>query len=188
MGKRRLQFRLSSSADLTVYINGTEKTITTDYTVTGGDGSTGTVTLTSGATAGDEVAIVRDVVLQRTSDFTAGAEISRDALNEQLDTITAQIADVDDKASRALQLNDYEVAASVTLPAKDDRKGKILGFNATTGDVEAGPTLADTQSLQMCFDIATLADIEDGTDATDAIQTAATNASTFLQFHLALPT
>ena len=92
-----VSFEFFEEADLTVYINGTEKTITTDYTVTGGDGSTGTVTLTSGATLGDKIVIVRDVSLQRTSDFTAGAAISREALNEQLDIITAQIADVDER-------------------------------------------------------------------------------------------
>jgi len=65
-----VSFEFFDEADLTVYINGTE---TSAYTVTGGDGSTGTVTLTSGATAGDKVAIVRDVAIERTTDFTEGA-------------------------------------------------------------------------------------------------------------------
>ena len=170
-----VSFEFFDEADLTVYINGTE---TSAYTVTGGDGSTGTVTLTSGATAGDKVAIVRDVAIERTTDFTEGAAISRSALNEQLDKLTAQIADIDDRASRSLQLNDHEVAVGITLPATDDRKGKVLGFNATTGNVESGPEIADVQSLaDVSADIATLADIEDGTDATDAIQAAASVAS-----------
>lgn len=173
-----VSFEFFEEADLTVYINGTEKTITTDYTVTGGDGSTGTVTLTSGATLGDKVVIVRDVSLQRTSDFTAGAAISREALNEQLDIITAQIADVDDKASRALQISDHDTAFGLNIPSVDDRKGKLLGFNLSTGASEVGPTIADAQSLaDISADIATLADIEDGTDATDAIQTAASISS-----------
>jgi len=173
-----VSFEFFEESDLTVYINGTEKTLTTDYTVTGGDGSTGTITLVTGATASDKVAIVRDVAMQRTTDFNAGQDINRAALNEQLDTLTALVADIDDRASRALQLNDYEVAVGITLPATDDRKGKVLGFNEITGDVQSGPTLADVQSLaDVSADIATLADIEDGTDATDAIQTAASVAS-----------
>jgi hypothetical protein len=169
-----VSFEFFEESDLTVYINGTEKTLTTDYTVTGGDGSTGTITLVTGATASDKVAIVRDVAIQRTTDFNAGQDINRAALNEQLDTLTALVADIDDRASRALQLNDYEVAVGITLPATNDRKGKVLGFNATTGDVESGPEIADVQSLaDVSADIATLADIEDGTDATDAIQTVA---------------
>jgi hypothetical protein len=166
-----VSFEFFDEADLTVYINGS---VTSDYTVSGGDGSTGTVTLTSGATAGDKIVIVRDVAIERTTDFTDGAAISRSALNEQLDKLTAQIADIDDRASRSLQLNDHEVAAGITLPSTDDRKGRVLGFNATTGDVEQGPEIADVQSLaDVSADIATLADIEDGTENTDAIQTAA---------------
>jgi len=62
----------------------------------------------------------------------------------------------------------------MTLPSKANRLGRVLGFNATTGAVEAGPTIADVSSLSaITADISTLADIEDGTDATDAIQTVA---------------
>ncbi len=43
-------FEFFDNSDLNVYINETLKTITTHYTVSGGSGSTGTVTLTSGAT------------------------------------------------------------------------------------------------------------------------------------------
>lgn len=175
-----IPFDFFEEADISLYINGTEKTVVTDYTVdTDADGNfLGTATLITAATAGDKVVIVRDVALQRTTDFTAGAAISRAALNEQLDVITAQIADLDDKASRTIQLNDHEVAASVTLPAKDDRKGKYLAFNATSGDVEAGASTDNINSLAaITDDIATLADIEDGTDATDAIQTVASISS-----------
>ena len=62
-------FVFFNDADLNVYINDTLKTITTDYTVTGGDGSTGSITLTSGATLNDVVVITRNVALERTTDF-----------------------------------------------------------------------------------------------------------------------
>ena len=175
-----IPFDFFEESDISVYINGTEKTVVTHYSVdVDNDGNfLETITLVDGASSGDKIAIVRDVSLQRTTDFTAGAAINRDALNEQLDIITAQIADIDDRVSRAIQLNDHEVASSITLPAKDDRKGKVLGFNETTGDVQSGPTFSDIQSLgDISADIATLADIEDGTDATDAIQTAASISS-----------
>jgi hypothetical protein len=62
----------------------------------------------------------------------------------------------------------------MTLPAKANRLGKYLAFNATTGNPEAGPSTTDVTTLAaVTSDIATLADIEDGTDATDAIQTVA---------------
>jgi hypothetical protein len=73
-----------------------------------------------------------------------------------------------------LQLTDYDSAVSLVLPDVNTRKGKTLAFNATTGAVEAGPSISDVQTVSAASaDIATLADIEDGTDATDAIQTVA---------------
>ena len=40
-----VSFEFFDNDDLNVYVDGTLKTLTTDYTVTGGDGSTGTVTI-----------------------------------------------------------------------------------------------------------------------------------------------
>ena len=38
-------FEFFADADLNVYVNGVLKTLTTNYTVAGGDGSTGTITM-----------------------------------------------------------------------------------------------------------------------------------------------
>jgi len=46
-----------------------------------------------------------------------------------------------------MQLADQDTAVSMTLPLKADRVGTVLGFNATTGAVEAGPTIANVSSL-----------------------------------------
>jgi len=54
----------------------------------------------------------------------------------------------------------------------------VLGFNSTTGNPEAGPKIADVATLSaITADIGTLADIEDGTVATNAIQNVANIAS-----------
>tara|TARA_R100000231_G_scaffold27864_1_gene24819 strand:+ start:498 stop:1427 length:930 start_codon:yes stop_codon:yes gene_type:complete len=167
--------------EVKIYVDGTLKTITTHYSISGGNGTTGTITMGSavvGATGGSSVAVVRDVPIERTSDFSAGAAISRPALNEQLDVLTALASDLNDRVGRTLQLNDYEPAATLELPALAARKGRVIGFNASNGNLEAGPLIADVETLaQVTADIATLGDIEDGTDATDAIQTVAGIAS-----------
>ena len=172
-------FEFFASADLNVYVDGTLKTLTTHYTVSGGDGSTGTVTISvTGATGGSTVVITRDVALERTTDFPSSGPFQIGALNTELDRLTAIAADLDDKAGRALQLTDFDVAASLVLPTVDNRKGKTLAFNASSGAVEAGPTISDVQTVSAAAaDIQTLAHIEDGTDATDAIQTVAGIAS-----------
>ena len=174
-----VSFAFFDDDDLNVYVDGTLQTLTTNYTVTGGDGSTGTVTMASGSevtgiTGGSTVVITRDIDLDRTTDFPASGPFAVGTLNTELDKMTAQFADRKDDEDRSIRLQDFDEDQSMELPLKADRLGKVLGFNATTGAVEAGPTIADTQTLAaITADIGTLADIEDGTDATDAIQTVA---------------
>ena len=164
-------FEFFDNGDLNVYVDGTLKTLTTDYTVSGGSGSTGTVTISvTGASGGSTVVITRDIDIERTTDFPTSGPFQIGALNTELDRLTAIAADLDDRAARALQLTDYDAAANLTLPDVNTRKGKTLAFNATTGAVEAGPSIADTQSVaNASADIALLADIQDGTIATNAI-------------------
>lgn len=170
-----VSFEFFDDNDLNVYVDGTLKTLTTDYTVSGGDGSTGTVTISvTGATGGSTVVITRDIDLDRTTDFPSSGPFNIGSLNTELDRFVAIAADLNDRASRSLQLSDYDTSVTVVLPDVDDRKGTVLAFNETTGAVEAGPTTSNVNSLAaITDDIATLADIEDGTDATDAIQTVA---------------
>jgi len=174
-----IPFEFFDDSDLNVYVDGALKSIATDYTVSGGDGSTGTVTISvTGASGGSIVVITRDITIERTTDFTAGIDINRAALNTQLDTLTAIAADLQDKVDRSLSLTDYDYAAGLTLPERDVRKGKTLAFDTTTGDVGIGPSISSTQALaNASADIELLADIQDGTVATNAITTAASISS-----------
>ena len=170
-------FEFFDNADLNVYIDGTLKTITTHYTVSGGDGSTGTVSMSvTGGTGGSTVIITRDIALERITDFPTSGAFNIVALNTELDRLVAIAADLEDQANRALQLTDFDAAVSLVLPEVDTRKGKTLAFNASTGAVEAGPSISDTQTVSAASaDIALLADIQDGTTATNAITTVASN-------------
>ena len=172
-------FEFFDNADLNVYVDGTLKTITTDYTVSGGDGSTGTVSISvTGGTGGSTVVITRDIELERTTDFPVSGAFNIVALNTELDRLVAIAADLEDQSNRALQLTDFDAAVSLVLPDVDTRKGKTLAFNASTGAVEAGPSITDVQTVSAASaDIALLADIQDGTTATNAITTVASNNS-----------
>ena len=46
-----------------------------------------------------------------------------------------------------MQLADQDTAVSMELPLLAVRKGTVLGFNASTGAVEAGPTIANVNAL-----------------------------------------
>jgi len=172
-------FEFFDNADLNVYVDGTLKTITTHYTVSGGDGSTGTVSISvTGITGGSTVVITRDIALERTTDFPVSGAFNIVSLNTELDRMIAIAADLEDQANRALQLTDFDAAVSLVLPDVDTRKGKTLAFNASSGAVEAGPSISDVQTVSAAAtDIALLANIQDGTTATNAITTCATKSS-----------
>ena len=153
-------FEFFDNSDLNVYINETLKTITTHYTVSGGSGSTGAIALETGATVNDKVVITRDVTLQRTTDFPSSGPFQVASLNTELDKLIAMMADLEDLAKRSITLADSDTAVSVTLPNVTGRAGKVLAFNASTGAVEAGPTITDTQTVaQVSADISTVAGV-----------------------------
>ena len=147
-----VNFEFFDDADLNFYVDGTLKTLTTHYTVSGGDGSTGTINTTSGntvtgASGGSTIVITRDIALARTTDFPSSGAFEVATLNTELDRFTAIASDISDETTRSIQLADDDTAVSMVLPLKADRIGAVLGFNATTGAVEAGPTITAVQSL-----------------------------------------
>ena len=141
-------FEFFNDSDLSVYVDGVLKAEGTHYTITGGDGSTGNVVFVTatppavqqvlGATGGSTVVITRTTPIERTSDFSAGADINRAALNEQLDILTAMIADAKDRLDRSVSLNGYDAGVTLTLPV--DRAGKVIAFDAN-GNLINGPTV-----------------------------------------------
>jgi hypothetical protein len=164
-------FEFFEEGDLNVYVDGTLKTITTHYTVSGGSGATGTIAMTVvGASGGSTVVLTRSIPLERTTDFPTSGPFDVTSLNEELDRITAINADLNDEVNRSLRLTDADAAANLTLPTVASRAGKVLAFDLVTGDLVNGPSTAGVTTVAaMAADIATLADIEDGTVATDAI-------------------
>jgi len=172
-------FPVFVDSDLKVYIGSVQKTLATDYTVSGaGDDNGGTVTFNTGLTAGDVVTIIRDVPVQRTSDYQTNGDLLADTLNDDLDKLTMMTQQNETLHATALSVNPFDTYSNLVLPAKDDRVGRVLAFNETTGDPEQGPTITDVQTVSNASaDIATLADIEDGTNATGAISTVSNNIS-----------
>ena len=183
VGPYAFNFEILDENDVAVYFNTTLLTLTTDYTVTINANGTGSVTIVVGTNvpttpdADDTIIIVGARDIERTTDFVTAGDLRAAALNEQLDSAIIFDQQISERVDRALTAPVFDpTGIDMTLPAKADRAGAVLGFNATTGNPEAGPTIADVSSLAaITADIATLADIEDGTDATDAIQTVAAN-------------
>jgi len=120
--------------------------------------------------AATKFTIFRDIPVTRTTDFPTSGPFNISALNTELDKLFAIEQELETKIGRTMKLADSDTAATLSLPNLDTRKGTTLAFNTTTGLPEAGPKIGDVSTIAaITADIAALADIEDGTTATDAI-------------------
>lgn len=127
-------FDFFEEGDVNVYVDGVLKTITTDYTVSGGSGTGGTVTMSvTGISGGSSVVITRSIPLERTTDFPTSGPFDVTSLNEELDRITAINADLNDEVGRSLRLTDADAAANLTIPLS--RANKVLAFDSN-GNVD----------------------------------------------------
>lgn len=167
VGPYAFTFEVLDQNDVAVYKNATKLTLTTNYTVTVNANGTGSVTLVDAASASDNITIIGARDIERTTDFVTAGDLRASALNEQLDgqiIMVQQIAE-ENKRQIAAPVEDPEHVddggtLDMTLPAKDDRKGKYLAFNATTGNPEAGAASDDVTTLAaITTDIATVAGI-----------------------------
>jgi hypothetical protein len=125
-------FEFFSNADLKVYRSATLQTLTTNYTVTGaGVTGGGTITLVSAATAGEIITIARDVPVARTTDFPSSGPFNIEALNTDLDRLTAMIQQQETLDTRSLRIDQFDTPNTLNaLPSKINRAGRVLSFDA----------------------------------------------------------
>jgi len=122
-----LTFNASPSSVAQFSVQGTANASDSAYEF----GAGGTVTLGAGATADDSIVIVRDIVVERTTDFTPAASFDVTALNTQLDVLMAMMAEREESTSRSLRLPLAETTTNfdMQLPVKATRANKILEFD-----------------------------------------------------------
>jgi len=128
-------FPIFVDANIDVYEDTGLKTITTHYTVAGAGSSTGgTVTFITAPAVGIVVTLMRNIAVERTSDFQESGEFRAKVINDELDKLTATQQQIEADQDRSLRLGPTDSAISTIIPAKATRSGKVLGFDATTGD------------------------------------------------------
>jgi len=158
VGPYAFTFEILANTDIAVYRGSTLLTLTTDYSVTINANGTGSVTLVTAGTG--NITIVGARAIQRTSDYTTGGDLFASTLNTDLDSQTIYVQQVAETAERGLKapvVDPTDIA--MTLPAKDNRKGKVLAFDSTTGNPVAGPALdAVTTVIAQSANINTVAD------------------------------
>lgn len=136
-------FQFDADADLTVVrrvtATGAETTLalTTDYTVTGGDGSTGTVAMVSAPNSSVTVTIARSTAATQEADYRENDPFPADTHEGVADKLT-RIAQENRNLvnTRALLLPSTE-SGNNTLPSSVDRANSFLAF-----DANGSPTVA----------------------------------------------
>lgn len=144
-------FEFFAAADLVVYINAfplsynATPTTNSQFSVTGaGVTGGGTVTIGGeGVPIAQVVTILRDIPVDRVTDFPLAGPFQIDRLNLELDRITAMVQQIEAVLQkRVVKLADFDQPSALSaLPRKDDRKGKTLAFDSVTGDIVAGPPI-----------------------------------------------
>jgi len=121
----------------------TLKAIETDYTLSGGAGSTGTVTFLVPPPSTDEVHVFRDTTRTQPNDFTPSQRFPSASVERALDRGAMRDQDDELQVGKALRapLTD-DSALSMVLPNSVTRASKVLGFDSS------GAPVATTQADQ----------------------------------------
>lgn len=109
-------FKIFDDNDITVLLNDITLIKTTHYTVSGvGDANGGTITLTSGAVAGDIITITRNEPLTQEVDFVEGDDLPSTSLEEGLDRSAIRDQDLQEQINRSLRLKESTNYTSITI-------------------------------------------------------------------------
>lgn len=111
----------------------TVKTLASAYTVTGGDGSTGTVTAVSAPASGRTWTIRRVTGQTQETSLTAFGPLPSDVIELALDRVTAIMQEVVRDTARGLLVPKTE--AGLILPSSVSRANKYLSFDASGNPV-----------------------------------------------------
>lgn len=121
---------------VTVWKNGVELTLTTDYAVNNA-GTEGpySLTLVSAAVGGEILTIKRATPNARLTDFKDSGDWTAANVNKELDRLTMVDQELSDKVSKAITAQDFDSTRSLVLPLLASCKGKALVFDKTSGDL-----------------------------------------------------
>ena len=172
-GPYSFSFEVLTQTDVAVYKDTALLTLTTDYSVTVNANGTGSVTLVVAATGVNQITLVGDRAIERSTDFVTGGDLFANTLNEELDSVVIFAQQIEEVANRGLKAPVTDPTdVNMELPVKATRKGKVLAFDETTGDPVSGPALDSMITV-----IAQSANINTVADNISSVNTVAGNTS-----------
>ncbi len=167
-----ITFAFFSNSDLKVYVN---DVLRADYTAAGAgasEPSTRKITFNAGLALNDKVVILRDIPVDRTTDFPSSGPLLIDTLNTQLDKLTAILQQLEDSIARTLRLADSDITTNLSIPAAAARANKFLGFNSAGDPIMSTSVTGTPVSVFM----ATVLDDPDATTARATLGVADTSS------------
>ena len=169
-------FAIFSASDLDVYF-GENLQDTATYTVTGvGESDGGSVTFAVAPAADTTITIVRNLSIERTSDFQEGATLRAKVLNDELDYQVACQQQIADNLNRSMVLPPYAADNDLDLTLPLPSAGKAIIWNSDGTNLENSEVEINTISRELDAKVNS-ATTQAGI-ATSAAETAATQAQT----------
>ncbi len=127
-------FPIFTNADLQVIVDGVP--LTSGYSITPFESSPGgTVVFAAPPADGLVITLARNLVLQRTSDFSDGSSFAAQTLNHEFDYAVSAIQQINANTAATLQFDASEIPPTTTLPSRALRAGNLLGFDDTGAPV-----------------------------------------------------
>jgi len=148
-------FEIAAAGDIKVLQNGTllnQGAGAGEYAVSGvGVDSGGNVTLVTGATVGDIITIYRDMAYERLTSYTNAGDFLAADLNNDFDRLWLALQQNGGELDGRVLIapNTDPTSIDMTIPDKATRLGKLLKFNATTGNPEAVSATTGTQVVSV---------------------------------------
>lgn len=125
-------FPVFEISDLEVRLDGAVQS--TGFSVSGaGESEGGTVTFETAPAAGTVVLLRRAMVIERTSDFQPNGLLRANTLNDELDRQVAILQQLNTAFENTLRIDSGEVSGTLTLPGRDARANRVLGFDSLGG-------------------------------------------------------
>ncbi len=121
-------FPIFASEDLKVYFDGAPQHSGFDVSDVG-ETAGGLVTFDEPPLSGVVLTLERQLPLERVTDFLEGGDFSAQAINNELDYLTASIQQIDRSLSPMLRYGDHETPSNVMMPDRVQRANKALGFD-----------------------------------------------------------
>lgn len=143
-GPYTLDFRLFDTDELEVYVNGTLKTVTTDYTIsasfTNGYDDAASITFTSALSVSDVLLIYGSMVPDRAADYVNGDPDLTKNMNIELGRVAAMLSELRRETGRTIRFQKEDMAS---VPAAEGVLMLDSSLNPATG-----PTATEISNAQ----------------------------------------